>query len=409
MLHDIRVIELSGPETMMAGRILGDLGADVIVVEPPGGAAGRRLDPFLDDTPGLDRSLTWHALNRGKRGITLDLGTPDGRALLEALGRSAALLLETADRKATAPRADLTLPASTVRCRITPFLSTGPKRDYLASDLIVTAATGVPGITGTPERPPLFYPVPQAMMEAGAEAAIASLAALSARDVDGLGQEIEVPARLAGMMSALSVPIVVPANNPELQRTPARQRLAGVALPGIFACKDGFVLVSFAFGQAFGRLTQRLMQWAVEQNCLEARLGAVDWSSAPQQAEKGSLTAEDLRATVDAIATLCLRHTKDEFGAEARKRGLLAAPLMDMRDIAQSPQYRERGLWSAPVVVGAEGRTVEDPARFAQFSNYTIDVGRPAPTLSQHTAEILKSDLGLSSAEVQALFVHGII
>ncbi len=72
-------------------------------------------------------------------------------------------------------------------------------------------------------------------------------------------------------------------------------------------------------------------------------------------------------------------------------------------------QYRERGLWSSPVAVGAEGRTVDDPARFAQFSNYTIDVARPAPTLSQHTAEILKSDLGLSSAEVQALFVHGII
>jgi len=116
-----------------------------------------------------------------------------------------------------------------------------------------------------------------------------------------------------------------------------------------------------------------------------------------------------MRATVDAIATLCLRHTKDEFGAEARKRGLLAAPLMDMRDIGRSPQYRERGLWSSPVAVGSEGRTVEDPARFAQFSNYTIDVRRPAPTLSQHTAEILKTELGLSSAEVQALFVHGII
>ncbi len=235
-----------------------------------------------------------------------------------------------------------------MRCRITPFLSTGPKRDYLASDLIVTAATGVPGITGTPERPPLFYPVPQAMMEAGAEAAIASLAALSARDVDEPRPGYRGSCTPRRHDDALGVPIVVPANNPELQRTPARQRLAGVTLPGIFACKDGFVLVSFAFGQAFGRLTQRLMQWAVEQNCLEARLGAVDWSTAPQQAEGQPHRAEDMRATVDAIATLCRRHTKDEFGAEARKRGLLAAPLMDMRDIGQSPQYRERGLWSSP-------------------------------------------------------------
>jgi crotonobetainyl-CoA:carnitine CoA-transferase CaiB-like acyl-CoA transferase len=409
MLNDIRVIELSAPETMMAGRILCDLGADVIVVEPPGGAAGRRFDPFLDDEPGLERSLTWHALNRGKRGITLDLGQADGRALLAEFGRSAALVLEAAGTRASNPRVDVTFPDTTVRCCITPFLSTGAKRDYIASDLVVMAATGVPGITGTPERPPLFYPFPQSIMEAGAEAAIASLAALSARDIDGLGQDIEVPARLAGMMSALSVPIVVSAGNPELSRTPARQQLAGVPLPSVFACKDGYVLVSFAFGQAFGRLTQRLMQWAAEQGCLEPRLGSVDWSTAPQQAEKGSLTTADMRATVDGVAALCLRHSKDEFGAEARKRGLLAAPMMDMRDIGQSPQYRERGLWSSPFAVGPDGRKVADPARFAQFSNYTIEVRRPAPSLSQHTGEILKTELGLSPTEIQALFVHGII
>ena len=79
MLHDVRVIELSSPGTMLAGRILADLGADVIVVEPPAGAAGRRLAPFQSDTPGMERSLTWHALNRNKRAITLDLASPDGR------------------------------------------------------------------------------------------------------------------------------------------------------------------------------------------------------------------------------------------------------------------------------------------------------------------------------------------
>ena len=409
MLSDIRVIELSAPETMMAGRILADLGADVIVVEPPGGAPGRRLDPFLGDTPGIERSLTWHALNRGKRGITLDLAQDDGRVLLADLGRSAALVLEAAQGCASEPRIAVSFPHTSVRCRITPFLSTGAKRDYQASDLIVTAATGVPGITGHPDRPPLFYPVPQSIMEAGAEAAIASLAALAARDADGRGQDIEVPARLAGMMSALSVPIVVPAGNPGLQRTPARQQLAGISLPGIYACQDGYVLISLAFGQAFGPMTQRLMRWAVEQGCLEARLGALDWPTVPQQVEKGSLGAADIQAAVDGIRALCAKHTKAHFGAAARRLGLLAAPLMDMQDIDQSLQYRERGLWSSPVTLGPDGPAVRDPARFAQFSNYTIDVARPAPTLSQHTAEILASDLGLSSLEIQALFVHGII
>ncbi len=73
MLDDVRVLEVSAPETMLAGRILADLGADVVVVEPPAGSPGRRLAPFLDDKPGIERSLTWHALNYNKRGITLDL------------------------------------------------------------------------------------------------------------------------------------------------------------------------------------------------------------------------------------------------------------------------------------------------------------------------------------------------
>lgn len=409
MLNDIRVIELSAPETMLAGRILADLGADVIVLEPPGGAAGRRFDPFLKDEPGLERSLTWAALNRGKRGMTLDLGTEDGRALLADLGRGAALVLEAAPRRATDPAVAVDFPESTVRCRITPFLSTGAKRDYVSSDLIVMASTGAPGITGHPDRPPLFYPFPQSIMEAGAEAAIASLAALTARDNDGLGQEIEVPARLAGMMGALSVPIIGKAGIRDLARTPARSTLAGVNLPSVFACKDGYVLISFAFGQAFGRLTQRLMQWAAEEGCLEPRLGALDWPTAPQQAEAGSLTTADATAMVQGIAALCLKHTKDDFGAAARKLGFLAAPLFDMQDIDRSPQYAERGLWSKPVAVGPDGQTIRDPARFAQFSNYSIEIDRPAPRLSQHTVEILEADLALSRDEIQALFVHGII
>src|SRR5713226_1836608 len=94
MLDDVRVLELSAPETMLAGRILADLGADVVVVEPPAGASGRRLAQFLDDIPGIERSLTWHALNYNKRGVTLDLPSTDGKAMLRDLATKFDVVIE---------------------------------------------------------------------------------------------------------------------------------------------------------------------------------------------------------------------------------------------------------------------------------------------------------------------------
>ena len=82
-----------------------------------------------------------------------------------------------------------------IRCTIAPFVRTGPKSEYASTDITVMAASGAPAITGDPDRPPLFFPVPQAMMEAGSDAAIAALAGLAARDRDGLGQSGQVSAQ----------------------------------------------------------------------------------------------------------------------------------------------------------------------------------------------------------------------
>src|SRR6266404_6781498 len=110
MLHDVRVLEISAPETMLAGRILADLGAHVVTIEPPSGAAGRRMEPFLDDLPGLERSLTWHAMNRDKRGITLNLNSVDGCALLTTLLQNFDAVIETAESGGGAPLDRIGLP-----------------------------------------------------------------------------------------------------------------------------------------------------------------------------------------------------------------------------------------------------------------------------------------------------------
>jgi len=405
MLSDIRVLEISAPETMQAGNVLAALGADVVVVEPLSGALGRRTEPFLDEIPGLDRSLTWHALNRNKRGITLDMHSVDSRQLLGDLLAKFDIVFD-ASHDGIAPLDDIAIPETTVRIRIAPFGHSGPKSGYASSDLTVMAASGAPGVTGDPDRPPLFFPVPQAMMEAGSDAALAALAGIAARDRDGLGQTGRVSGRIAAMMSAMSQHLAPPSGNPEIKRSSSTFTIAGVRVPSMYECADGFVMISVAFGPVFGQMTQRLAKWAADENHLARNIAEISWPSFITDLAQKKVSPADLGALVDGLKSLTRKKTKAEFGAAARKLGLLASPVFSMKDVAESAQYRERGLFTS---VALAGRDIEVPSRFAQFSNFSIETRRPAPMLSEHTVEILEADLGLTRTEIQALFAHAVI
>ncbi len=405
MLDDVRVLEVSAPETMLAGRILADLGADVVVVEPVAGSSGRRLAPFLDGIPGLERSLTWHALNHNKRGVTLDLSSLDGKALMRDLATKFDVVIEAASARRTSPLDSIEFVPRTIRCTITPFVRTGPKSEYAATDFTVMAASGAPAMTGDLDRPPLFFPVPQAMMEAGADAAIATLAGLIARDRDGVGQRANVSARIAAMMGSFGQAIVPGSGNSEGKRTQGAMTIAGVQVPSVYECADGFTLITIGFGPVFGQMTQRLAQWAVEEGHADRRIAEISWPSFIGDLSARKTSPSDLQALVDGLKSLARFRTKAEMAESSRKLGLLSSPVMNMKDVAEYVQYRERGVF-APVSLEAT-REIDAPARFAQFSNYSIEIKRPAPKLSEHSAEIFEAELGLSKTEIQALFVAG--
>jgi crotonobetainyl-CoA:carnitine CoA-transferase CaiB-like acyl-CoA transferase len=405
MLDDVRVLEVSAPETMLAGRILADLGADVVAVEPPAGSPGRRLAPFLGGIPGLERSLTWQALNYNKRGVTLDLSSPDGKALMRDLATKFDVVIEAASARRTSPLDSIELAPRTIRCEITPFARTGPKSEYAATDFTVMAASGAPAMTEDLDRPPLFFPVPQAMMEAGADAAIATLAGLMARDRDGVGQRAGVSARIAAMMASFGQAIVPGSGNPEGKRTQGAMTIAGVQVPSVYECADGFTLITIGFGPVFGQMTQRLAKWAADEGRMDQRIAEISWPSFISDLSARKTSPTDLQALVDGLKSLARSKTKTELAESSRKLGLLSSPVMNMKDVAEYVQYRERGLF-APVSLEA-AREIDAPVRFAQFSNYSIEIKRPAPKLSEHSAEIFEAELGLSKTEIQALFVAG--
>ncbi len=405
MLDDVRVLEISAPETMLAGRMLADLGADVIVVEPPAGSSGRRLPPFIDDIPGIERSLTWQALNCNKRGVTLDLSSPDGMAIVQNLATKFDVVIEAAGGGMKSPLDSIEFALRVIRCTISPFARTGPKSEYAATDFTVMAASGAPGMTGDIDRAPLFFPVPQAMMEAGADAAIATLAGLIARDRDGLGQRADVSARIAAMMSAFGQALVPGSGNPNPKRTQGAMVIAGVQVPSVYECSDGFALITIGFGPVFGQMTQRLAKWAAEESHLDQRIAAISWPSFISDLSARKASPSDLQALVDGLKSLARSKTKAELADASRSLGLLASPVMNMKDVADYVQYRERGLFTHVSIEA--GREIDVPARFAQFSNYSIEIKHPAPKLSEHTAQIFEQELGLSKTEIQALFVAG--
>lgn len=404
MLEGIRVLELSSPTSMLAGRILADLGADVIVVEPIGGAPGRRMPPFIDSHPGLERSLTWHALNRNKRSVTLDPRSADGRRLAETLLTNVDILIE--DKRCQQGFENVQVPDSVVRCLIDAFASNGPKAHYSVTDRVLMAAGGSVSAAGLPDRAPLFFPLPQAIMEAGGDAAVAVLAGLAARDAGHNGQVVCVDARISATLPALSRTITGKAGGPTVQRT-AHAGIGNLPfVPHFWETRSGYIVLSLLFSPAWAAMTRGIAQWLIEEGLIDSSVADMDLVAVAAAAQAGTGSAEIIEQLVTGVTAACRSKTNEEILTIARKRHFMAAPMMDMAEIAEFEHYRERGLF-VPQDIG--GKIVQVPARFSQFSNYEIGIRRNAPQLSEHTVEVFSEITDLTPTEFEALFAQGVI
>ena len=180
-----------------AGKLLAELGASVIKVEPPAGDPGRRLGPFPGDRPDPDRAGLFHYLNAGKQRVVLDLDRAADRDELDRLLDGADILI---DNRPPADCRRLGLDFATlgehhpslIVALITVFGQTGPYADYAAYDLTACAASGVCAGIGIPGRPPLTMPYQQGQYQGGLAAASGALAAWLARDRIGRGQLVDI-------------------------------------------------------------------------------------------------------------------------------------------------------------------------------------------------------------------------
>src|SRR5205823_13861946 len=204
-LSGIRILDLTAEPGFFAGKVLGDLGADVVKVEPPAGDPARRRPPFWGGIPDPERGLLWLALNTSKRGLTLDLDRPRGHELFLDLVRRADVLLESEPPGRMAARGIgwQELQAENprlVHCAVTPFGQSGPHAGWRGSDLTVCARSGNLYATGDPDRAPVRCSLPVAYYHGGIEAAVGVVFALLAREETGRGQHVDVALQEAMVM-----------------------------------------------------------------------------------------------------------------------------------------------------------------------------------------------------------------
>ena len=413
MLNHCRVLDLSTECGLLCGQVLGDLGADVIKVEPPGGSPVRQLPPFFSDQPGPERSVYWWAYNRNKRSITLDLEREEGRNIFRKLVRKADFVIESANpgywsQRSLGYRELSALNQGLVVVSITPFGQDGPKAGYADSDLIVMAAGGVLILYGDEDRPPLRMSVPQAYLHASVDAAAAALTAYYERLDSGLGQHVDVAAQESIGLANQSTALTAPIHGEETRRMAGGAQLGSLRVPLVWNAKDGQITFVFLFGSALGPFTKKFIDYLYEQGACDQAMHDTDWIAYGAGLLSGRVPMEHYDRCKSVIGEFFQQKTKAELFEVARQRTLLIAPVSTIDDVLHNPQFIAREYWQE-AAHRETGATMLRPGPFARFSAKPITFRQPPPAVGEHNREILIGELKMTEDEFANLRKRGII
>lgn len=408
----MRVIEFADGWGAQCGRILADLGADVLKVEPPGGDASRARPPFIADRPGPDRGLWWIALNVNKRGVTLDIGKDAAAAILRRLIEGADVLVESfasgrLDALGFGAERIAEWNQRIVHTSITAYGQDGPLADAAASDLEVTAGSGALWLAGEPGRAPVRTSLPQSPFWAGMYGAMGTLFAHYARELTGRGQRVDTSAQASMVTVTPPAPVhwdVLGEEHRRLGPFLLGRSIVGARFRNIWRCKDGYV--SFAIqGGAIGRHTGKmLVEWMAERGEVPAPLRAIQW----EHFDNTTLGQDEVERLEAAIAPFFEGLTRREFFEGVLARNMLGYPVSTVADVRDDAQLATRGFWQE-VDLPETGSAVSFPGGFALFDGERPAIRRPAPRLGQHNEEIYVGELGVTAAELDALRAQGAV
>ena len=387
-LAGVRVVDMADEKGELCGRLLADLGADVIRVEPPGGSRSRRLPPLAPDG---HTSLYFAFRNANKRGVTLDIAKQSGRELLHSLLKDSDVWIESFPPGHLAsqgidPAKVLDQYRGLILASIADFVQTGPYRDYLGSDMIGFAMGGMMYRSGVPERPPLVAPGALAYDSTAITAAFAVLMAYFQRLRSGRGQHLDVSVlESVANMSDWSLP--------SYSQSGGYQHRAGsgIVYP-VYPCADGQVRLVV--------LSPR--EW----RSMRAWLGEPD--VVKDEAWEEFIFRIVNRDVLDPLITALFRDkTKMELTREAQSRGIALTPELTPAEVMTNEHASSRGTFvKTEVAPGLEGTV---PAGFLQIDGQRLGFRKRAPSLGEHNAEVYVDELGLQMNDLATLRAEGVV
>ena len=395
-LDGIRILDLTEGAFSFAAKILGDLGADVIKIERPGGEPGRKISLFIPDPPNPDKSLPFFFHNSNKRGVTLNIEAPAGREVFYRLLERTDGIMESfspgkLDNLGLGFQRMLQIKSDLILVSLTGFGQTGPRRNFAFCDLVTSAYGGQMFISGSPLTPPLKAAGEQTVYLASLYGAIAFLLALQKRNRFGSGSYIDISAQEAAVSSLENVFVKY-----FFEKTIASRQgniYANHAF-GHFPCRDGFILLSVL------QNWETLLEWMAGDGMAEDLLQE-KWKDADYR-----------RQNIEHIFEVVERWTRTQTKAKLFELGQLMrlpwAPIQNPAEILKDPQLQSREFFAS------DG----DPKSRESFFipnlpfHSTIPLHRkwlPAPGIGEHNQEIYHKELGLSADKIRHFADLGVI
>ena len=383
----------------------------MIQIEPAGGSPARNVGPFYEDDPSPEHSLFWWSYAANKRGITLNLETTDGQALLKQMVKGADFLIESF-QPGYMHQLDLyyetlkTINPGLVMVSITPFGQDGPYAQYKGADLIGMALGGLMYLTGDSDRPPLRVSAPQFYLHGSAAGATAAMLAHTHRAATGEGQYVDVSCQQAAAKTLAHAPQFWDLEGVILKRMGAYRQSAGETATRVtWPCKDGYVNYMPSGGVSGAGSVRALLTWMAEEGMKNEELERVNW----EDMGYGTARGEIMQLTIGPFEAFFATHTVDELSSGSLERRILLFPVATPRSILNHPQLKAREYFQELHHPDLD-RSFTYPGLFVKDrEGQRLGLRRRAPLIGEHNQEIYRDELGFTDGELRVMKEGGVI